>query len=235
MLDARPYPSPRRARLPGVVCNASCRHASSCEATRGGDPALLDVRQVVERVGPFSDGDRLVQPGAPHLAAFSVLSGMAKTMHGDRVLAFHLPGELFALGVSRKHIHDAYVVAIGKTWFCRFPHEATQALCCENADVARHLGALRRREHRAENASTFDGDAFQRVRTFVADLFRRHRIVEKESHFLPLPMTREDIGNHLGMSSATVTRMLSRLRDANALRPSSGGVEILDEKALSVR
>jgi len=232
MHHARPIPSLRKPRPSGIACSASCRQAPSCEATRGGDPALLDVRSVVERVGPFSDGDRLVQPGAPHLAAFSVLSGMAKTMHGERVVAFHLPGELFALDVSRTHMHDASVVAIGKTWFCRFPRDATHALCCESEDIARHLNVLRRREHRATNASAFEGDALRRVRGFLADLFRRHRAIEKEDRFLALPMMREDIGNHLGMSAATVTRMLAKLRDSGTLLIRPGGVDILDEAAL---
>lgn len=223
--------SPAAPRRPNVCCNASCRHASACEATRGGDTRLLDMRSVVERVGPFSEGDRLVQPGAPHRAAFTVLTGFAKTVGDGRVLAFHLPGELFALDIARSHTHDISVVAVGKTWFCRFPKDATDQLSDDNADIAQHLRHLRRRERRSAPHAV-DGSALQRVGGFLLDLLRRRRTIEGPGQFVPLPMSREDIGSYLGMSSATVTRMLAKLRAGGSIAIRSDGVEVIDEMAL---
>ncbi|KAG9613727.1 hypothetical protein KCV01_g995, partial [Aureobasidium melanogenum] len=224
--------SPAANRRPGACCNASCRHASACEATRGGDERLLDMRAVVERVGPFSEGDRLVQPGAPHRAAFAVLTGFAKTVGDGRVLAFHLPGELFALDVTRSQTHDVSVVAVGKTWFCRFPKDATDELGEANAEIAQHLRQLRRRE-RQQTSPGGDGSALQRVTAFLADLLRRRRAIEGPGRFVPLPMSREDIGSHLGMSTATVTRMLARLRESEAIAIRADGIEVLNEHALA--
>ncbi|MDF4025543.1 Crp/Fnr family transcriptional regulator [Luteibacter sp. PPL201] len=231
-LSAAPRPPAWR---PGSACNGSCRHASACEATRGGDPALLGVRGVVERVGPFSDGDRLVQPGSPHRGYFSVLSGMAKTTDANRVVAFHLPGELFALEPTRAQVHERSISAIGKTWFCRFPRDAMSDLCGDNDDIARHLAALRRREHRLLKASHDDGDALTRVSGFLFDLRCRRRHIEGESAFVPLPMSREDIGSYLGMSAATVTRMLGRLRAAGILTIRADGIDVSDEASLVPR
>ncbi|KAF1005823.1 MAG: Transcriptional activator protein Anr [Luteibacter sp.] len=223
--------SPVAQRRPNACCNASCRHASACEATRGGDERLLDMRSVVERVGPFSEGDRLVQPGAPHRAAFTVLTGFAKTVGDGRVLAFHLPGELFALDIARSHTHDVSVVAVGKTWFCRFPKDATDDLGDTNTDIAQHLRHLRRRERQVSSRSG-DGSALQRVAGLLADLLRRRRAIEGPGQFVPLPMSREDIGSYLGMSTATVTRMLARLRDSEAIAIRADGVDVLNEGAL---
>ncbi|WP_448098116.1 Crp/Fnr family transcriptional regulator [Luteibacter yeojuensis] len=220
-------PAPR----PAVHCSASCRHADACEATRGGDGSLLEMRGVVERVGPFFEGDRLVQPEAPHRAAFAVLSGLAMSVGDGRVLAFHLPGELFALDIARTQTHGASVVAVGKTWFCRFPRVATDALCERNEDIARHLRSLRRRE-RGKAAHAADGSAIERVRTFLADLLERRRRIEGPSAFVPLPMSRDDIGSYLGMSAATVTRMLAKLRTEGVLSIRVDGVDVLDEASL---
>lgn len=219
------------ARRPSACCNASCRHASACEATRGGDPALLDMRDVVERAGPFSEGDRLVQPDAPHRAAFAVLSGMAKTVDNGRVLAFHLPGELFALDIARGGKHGASVVAVGKTWFCRFPRVATDALCVHNDTLTKHLRSLRQRE-RVGATQAVDGPAVVRMRAFLADLLGRRRRIEGPGSFIPLPMSRDDIGSCLGMSSATVTRMLAKLRAEGVIEIRPGGVDVLDEPSL---
>lgn len=232
MTDARfAMNVPAQRRPMGVCCNDACRYANACEATRGGDPALLDMRAVVERAGPFADGDRLVQPEAPHRASFAVLSGFAKTVAHGRVLAFHLPGELFALDVSRDERHATSIVAVGKTWFCRFPRSRTDALCDHNADLAGHLRSLRRRERRISGALT-DGGAASRMRIFLADLLRRRRRFEGESRFIPLPMSREDIASCLGMSAATVTRMLARLRAEGVIAIRPDGLDVLDQHAL---
>lgn len=218
--------------MSSICCNASCRHAAVCEATRGGDPALLDMREVVERVGPFSEGDRLVQPDAPHRAAFAVRSGLAKTVGDGRVLAFHLPGELFALSVPRTQTHRASVVAVGKTWFCRFPRTATDALCEHSEAIAAHMLTLRRRERAVTRRAT-DGCAAERVRSFLLELFDRRRRVEGTgSSFVPLPMSRDDIGSYLGMSAATVTRMLAKLRSQGSIAIRTDGVDVLHEASL---
>lgn len=231
MSHAQAVASQSTARRPSVCCNASCRYAAVCEATRGGDPDLLDMRDVVERVGPFSEGDRLVQPDAPHRAAFAVVSGMAKTVGDGRVVAFHLPGELFALDVARTGTHNASVVAVGKTWFCRFPRAATDELCEHNDALTRHLRSLRRRE-RASATHAADGLAASRVRAFLVDLLDRRRRFEGASQFVPLPMSRDDVGSYLQMSSATVTRMLAKLRAEGAIAILPNGIEVTDEAAL---
>ncbi|KJV33182.1 Crp/Fnr family transcriptional regulator [Luteibacter yeojuensis] len=232
MLYAKDVATPTPARRRGAACcNDACRHAHGCQATRGGAGELIALRDIVERLGPFSDGDRLVQPDAPHLAAYAVLSGMAMTVGGGRVLAFHLPGELFGLDVPRAGHHLASVVAVGKTWFCRLPRAATDALCEHDDAIAGHLRGLRRQERR--QASPGEAPALARVASFVAALLTRRRQVEPDTTFLPLPMSRDDIGSYLGMSAATVTRMLARLRADGALAVSSGGVEVVDAAALA--
>jgi CRP/FNR family transcriptional regulator len=192
------------------------------------------MRDVVERVGPFSEGDRLVQPDAPHRAAFAVLSGMAKTVGDGRVVAFHLPGEMFALDVAHSGTHEASVVAVGKAWFCRFPRSATTALCVHNDALTSHLRALRRRE-RASVTHVVDGPAAVRVRAFLGDLLERRRRIEGPGSFIPLPMSRDDIASCLGMSPATVTRMLAKLRAEGVIDIRPGGVEVLDEPSLGLR
>ncbi|WP_143070387.1 Crp/Fnr family transcriptional regulator [Luteibacter sp. UNC138MFCol5.1] len=227
MLPERPSTTPRPPS-----CNDACRHAHRCDATRSEEPALLAMRPSVERVGPFFDGDRLVQPEAPHRAAFAVLSGLAMTVAAGRVVAFHLPGELFALDVARSQTHGASVVAVGKTWFCRFPRAATDALCEHGGTAARYLRALRRRERHVEPRYP-DGPAAERLRGFLADLVERRRRIEGPATFVPLPMSREDIGSYLGMSAATVTRMLAKLRAAGAIAIRADGVDVLDAEAIT--
>jgi CRP-like cAMP-binding protein len=124
------------------------------------------------------------------------------------------------------------VVAVGKTWFCRFPRTATDALCEHSEEVTAHMIALRRRE-RAFTRRATDGPAVERVRSFLLELFDRRRRVEGTgSRFVPLPMSRDDIGSYLGMSAATVTRMLAKLRSQGSIAIRADGVDVLHEASL---
>lgn len=229
------HSSPTAALPPSArasaFCNASCRQAAACEATCGGQTELLPMRGIVQRVGPFADGDRLVQPEAPHWASFAVMSGMAKTVADGKVVGFHLPGELFCLDVSRDGKHAGSVVAVGKTWFCRFPRQHTTALAAQHDAIDRHLRRLRRRE-RAAGRQGVEAPALERVRAFLADLMQRVERLEGHAGRIPLPMSRDDIASYLDMSAATVTRMLAKLRAEGAIAIRPDGVDVLDAQRL---
>jgi CRP/FNR family transcriptional regulator len=117
------------------------------------------------------------------------------------------------------------VVAVGKTWFCRFPRTATDELCERSEAIAGHLHGLRRRE-RTSSRHAAEGSATERVREFIMDLLERRQRIEGPGSFVPLPMSRDDIGSYLGMSSATVTRMLAKWKNEGAIAIHGDGVEV---------
>jgi len=52
-------------------------------------------------------------------------------------------------------------------------------------------------------------DSFERVAAFLMDMADR----QEELDQIELPMSRQDIGDYLGLTIETVSRVLSRLRD----------------------
>jgi CRP/FNR family transcriptional regulator, nitrogen fixation regulation protein len=72
-------------------------------------------------------------------------------------------------------------------------------------------------------------NAIERVAAFLIDLSDRQDGLRE----IELPMTRADIGDYLGLTIETVSRVFSRLRQKGVIRlPSLRSVEILRPQAL---
>lgn len=70
--------------------------------------------------------------------------------------------------------------------------------------------------------------AKERIATFLIDLKTRW----KNARHVPLPMTRHDIADHLGLTVETVSRTLSQLSAEGVLAVTSRDATILDEAKL---
>jgi CRP/FNR family transcriptional regulator len=77
-----------------------------------------------------------------------------------------------------------------------------------------------------------DGSAETRLAAFLIDLRDRRAGLGLPAGHLPLPMSRADIGNHLGLASETVSRLLARFRDAGLVGVRRTGVDVLDGQGL---
>lgn len=229
-----PYPveAPSPGRLPPTRCHG-CTHLPACQAAGYGQPELLGLQCIAERVGLLRHGEYLYRPLAPFHAVYAVQAGMAKTVAVDRsgrerVLAFHLPGELFGLDALWQGRHEHAAVALGRTQCCRFPYAALRELASRQAAVQTHLlHAMSRQIHR-QHLDAVDGTAEQRMALFLLDLHARRTALGCAGSLLPLPMSRADLGNHLRLATETVSRLLARFRDRGLLRVTRNGVELLD-------
>ncbi|MGO4702479.1 Crp/Fnr family transcriptional regulator [Dyella sp. 2RAB6] len=227
--DAMQMPA---AELAPTRCSG-CAHLPACQAAGYGRPELHGLRCIAERVGLLRDGEYLYRPLAPFHAVYAVQAGMAKTVSVDRagrerVLAFHLPGELFGLDAIWLGQHDNAAIALGRTQCCRFPFAALRDLANRQPEVQAHLlGAMSRLIHR-QSLDAADRSAEERMAAFLVDLHERRVALGCAGALLPLPMSRADIGNHLRLATETVSRLLARYRDAELLRVTRTGVELLD-------
>jgi CRP/FNR family transcriptional regulator len=204
------------APMPPVFC-ARCVFASACTACGCGEEALSGLRHIVERVGPFRDGDYLFRPGTPYRAAYAVQTGMAKTVALDaggreRVLGFHLPGELFGLDALHGGEHANAAIALGTSWFCRFPHAATSRLASAEPAVQRHLLRTMSLQINQARAPSFEYGADERMAAFLVDLRDRRAALGLRSESLPLAMSRVDIASYLQLAAETVSRSLARFK-----------------------
>jgi len=166
---------------------------------------------------PLHRGDHLYRAGDAADGCFIVRSGVFKTVvadadGGEHVTGFHYPGDLIALaGQSEGHYLDS-AVALDTSTACRLPLTRLPELWAlgSGAQLLTVLG--RSQQHVAEQQTLLARHgAESRLAGFLVGLARRRERQGLASDRLPLPMSRTDLANHLGMTLECLSRVLSRL------------------------
>lgn len=140
-----------------------------------------------------------------------------------QISAFHLPGEIFGFEADARH--HFFAEAISNTGVRRFPLAASTNIAGELLPLALR-SLLRAQDHLLVLGRQ---SACERVATFLVELAERQAGLNQ----IELPMSRMDIGDYLGLTIETVSRVFSKLREKGIIRlPSLRSVEILKWDAL---
>jgi CRP/FNR family transcriptional regulator len=176
----------------------------------------------------------LFSEGQPAEVVYSIKSGVARVsrllVDGSRqVVGFGLPGDFLGLPVDERHSCSADASELMTA--CRFSRQSfltfmderphfMQRICDSTArdlDLARDQMLLLGRS-----------DARTRVAAFLINMRERWSRTRTMSATVSLPMGRQDIGDFLGLSIATVSRLLNRLAREGLILIVPRGVRILD-------
>jgi CRP/FNR family transcriptional regulator len=165
---------------------------------------------VVQRVKPLEAGEILFAEGARFEAPYVVTSGclgVTELLPGgdERIVAFLVPGDVAGLESWNRETHRYGVQAVSAATLCRLRWSARP----RSAALLRAL--LDKASLQLSAAAPWAGlPAAERVAGFVADFRRRTD--------QPMPMTRAQIGRHLGLAEETVVRALKSLGLREAAR-----------------
>ncbi len=169
---------------------------------------------IARRVTPLVSGELLVRQGAPFEAPFVVTSGCIAVTEiladgGERIVAFRVPGDLVGIESWQDDVHRYAAQAIGGATVCRLRWSETGLAGRPPAVVRRLLEKVSRMLEQATRL--WAGlSAVERVHRFAEDFTARFG--------RPLPMTRAQIGRHLGIAEETVVRAFARLDPSRAAR-----------------
>ena len=198
-------------------------------ATAAGDPRFL-------RTGQF-----LYRPGDPFGALYFVLFGSFKMIAQnpggfEQVLAFPMKGDFLGADGVAQGAHTCEMRALCAAEVAVLPFAQFAALCRRypglEAVVFRLLGGeLLQRHELLLSIGTLTAEA--RVARFLLDLGTRHQALGYSAQSFMLRMTREDIGNHLGLTHETVSRCLSALKSSALVAVDLREIRILDRAALA--
>lgn len=213
---------------------------SHCVARMGGlCSSLIDDRMhhlyALATEQRVEAGDSLLHQEQPADFVFSISAGYAAvfrlTSEGKRqILAFLFPGDFFGF-TSEDHYHYG-VGAISATNVCRFDRVALERLIEDFPEMNRKLRFTLTRAMDASYELMFSlgrKDAIQKVASFLWYLSYRQRKLLQPDSPVHLPMRRADIADFLGLTTETVSRTFTLLRQMDAIRLSgSNDIEITD-------
>jgi CRP/FNR family nitrogen fixation transcriptional regulator len=167
----------------------------------------------------YGKDEEIYGDGEPADYVYEVASGAVRTCKllddGRRQIgAFHVAGDVFGLGSSPDHRMTAD--AIVNTTVRLVRRRSLQAAAQGDVRIANALWTMAVRDLRhAEDHMLLLGrkTAKERVATFLLEMDGRLAV----AGLLDLPMCRRDIGDYLGLTLETVSRVLSLLQQEGVL------------------
>ncbi len=195
--------------------------------------AVLSVRR-----GPirYRRNSTIVCQGDPADYIFMVVDGIARRcktfQDGARaIVAFHTPGELFGWTDELKHALSIEAATDALILF--FKRSALVSIAAREQKVASFLLTSTTSELRRiqEHSLLLNRSAKCRVASFLLDLAKRIN----EATDIDLPMSHQDIADHLGLSIETVSRTITELERVLLIERVSARSILLKNRAALAR
>lgn len=218
----------------------SCRVRELCLPTSLDGVQLNLMDQLIKRVKPLKKGDYLYHTGDEFKGLYAVQSGALKTMGltvegKEQVTGFHLEGELVGMDAVDINQHPCNAIALENTEVCLIPFDKLEDLTQEVPKLMRDLAKIMSREILREEKTLImlgSTTAEQRLAMFLLNLYKRQLRRGGEKSQLTLQMTRQDIGNYLGLAFETVSRHLNHFQEEQYLKIENRKIRLLDLPAL---
>ena len=192
--------------------------------------------EIVKRGRPMKKGEFLFRQGDAFNSVFAVRAGALKTFSlsdgGDeQITGFHLPSELVGLSGMDSEIYPVSAMALETTSVCEIPFERLDELAVQLPQLRRQLMRIMSREIRDDQQMMLllsKKTADERIATFLVNLSARFRARGFSANQFRLAMSRNEIGNYLGLAVETVSRVFTRFQQNNLLEAEGKEVHILD-------
>ena len=187
----------------------------------------------------FAAGQTIFAQDEPSDAVYKIASGVAKLDHllsdGRRqVLGFALPG--YFLGISMYPRRSFGAQAIGAVTALCFDLAIFKKMVLSTPAALRSLYELAQRELDASQELMMTvgrKNAEERVASFLVEFRERWEWINGASDKIPLPMTRTDIADYLGLTIETVSRTFSKLAHDRVVSVEHGAVSVIDSRRLA--
>ena len=196
--------------------------------------ALADELGLVGAKMTYGRDEEIFGEGEPAEYLYKVVSGAVRTCRilddGRRqVSAFYMPGDFFGLEFAVEH--SSSCEAITNATVLVFKRSAVDERAKRDGNVARKLWEITAAElaRAQDHVLQLIRSAEERISSFLLRMATRNRSAEFE-----LPMCRQDIADHLGLTIETVSRTLTQFTAAGLIGlPSSRHVVLRNRSALA--
>lgn len=222
-----------------VSCD-TCRLSSICLPLALNSTDLEQLESIIQRSKPLQKNELLYHEGTPFQSLYAVRSGTMKgyrtTSDGrEQVTGFYFPGEILGMDGISESAHASSARALETSAVCAIPFDSLEKLSALMPGLQRHLFQLMSREITEDQqliTLLSKNSADERVATLLLSISRRNARRQLSASQFRLPMSRVDIGNYLGLTVETISRVFSRMQKGGILRVDNKEIEILDQEAL---
>lgn len=228
--------------IPPVVSVEALRaRCSTCSMHQLCLPMGLDVGdmdrldQIIGRRRKVPRGASLFRIGDAFQNLYAIRLGHFKTYQinpggEEQVTGFQMAGELLGMDAISADRHHCYAVALEDSEVCEIPFGSLEQLLGNMPTLLRHFHRMMSQEITREQSVMLllgNMQATQRFAAFIVNLASRYEARGYSGSNFQLRMSREEIGNYLGLTIESVSRLLSKFKKEGWLRVSNREIEIL--------
>ncbi len=231
---------PSKPARPAQRC-VTCSMRSACVPQALNAHDLMRFDSIVSVTRPVKRGEAIYRANDPFQSIYAIRAGSFKTvvMHRDgreQVTGFHLAGEVLGLDGVCTERHSSDAIAIEDSSICIISYALLESLCGESKSLQQQLLRMMSREIVRESSLMMllgTMSAEQRVASFLLNVSTRMEARGYSAAEFNLRMTREEMGNFLGMTLETVSRMFSKFQRDGLVQTRGKQIRIVDLDALS--
>ncbi len=214
----------RCVRAPNVSCG-DCSLNSLCLPIALEAEEIERLDGIVERGKPLHKGDFVYTQDQAFASIFAVRSGSFKSysMSDDGtelVTGFYFPGDVLGMDGIGRNRHASSAMALETSSICEIPFDNLGQLSLQIPSLQQHCFQLISHEiveDRQLLALISKSNAEERVATFLMSISNRKARHRLSPTRFRLAMNRVDMGNYLGLTVETVSRVLSKLQKSGVL------------------
>lgn len=220
-------------------CN-ECQLSSLCLPVSLEEAEVDELDSIIQRSKPLQKGQHLYRETDNFQSVYAVRSGTLKAYRTtddgrEQVTGFYFPGEILGMDGINNNLHASSAKALETSAVCEIPFASLEKLSTSLPHLQRTFFQLMSREIADDQQlitllSKSSADA--RVASLILSISTRNARRGLSARQLRLTMSRVDIGNYLGLTVETVSRVFSRMQKLGLLRVENKEIEILDTAEL---
>jgi CRP/FNR family transcriptional regulator len=203
-------------------------------------PDLSALDKMVRRRRALKKGELLYRFGDPLQSLYAIRNGSLKTTGliedgRAQVTGFYLPGELLGIDAINADTHPCSAEALEASEVCEIPYNALEELAHQIPGLQHQLLRIMSREIvRDEEMLMMLGrmSAEERLAACLMSFSRRLARLGSPSMEFKLSMSRQDLGDYLGLALETVSRLLSRFQEDGLISVRGRQIVLRDLKRL---
>jgi CRP/FNR family transcriptional regulator len=235
-----------------LVASEQCHHnkqisCGNCRLSPLCLPISLEMQEldqidevVVRSSKPLHKGDYLYRHGDTFSAIYAVRSGCIKSVRiteegEEQITGFYLPGEILGMDGLDTNEYSNSAIVLETSSICEIPFNKLEELSQEIPSLQRHFFKLMSREiiNDQELITLLSkGSAEQRIAAILLSLSARHQRRQLSPTEFTLPMSRTEMGNYLGLTIETVSRVFSRFQKENIVSTNRRLITLLNLDSL---
>jgi CRP/FNR family transcriptional regulator len=204
------------------------------------ETAILRLDEVTGRRRRVARDERLYQMGESFRNLFAIRFGHFKTYQVNaageqQITGFQMAGELLGMDAISGSRHHCDAVALEDSEVCEIPFVDLEEMFSQVPSLLHHFHCIMSQEiTREQNVMLLLGNmrAEQRFAVFLINLSARYAARGYSPTSFQLRMSREDIGNYLGLTIESVSRLLSRFKKQGLIAVDKREVTLLQPALL---